>query len=261
MDSSSGKTVQPLRRPEVAPDADVERTPVRGLPKVKRPVEGRQVKLLCAQPEGEVDWVYDAYVGEYDDAPDKLLGLAATRGWQDGVMTVMTADGDEKIREMGEAAFLPDFRFILDHPHALQHLRGVTTYGGDALDEPAAQWQSKALEQMSAGGVSEVVADISNIADRVVDNDPKEPNRTKVRNAAAYFRDRADAVSYDEFRDKGWPLASGAVEGGHIHFIHPITKRGSGWRVENLNAIVALACVRQSGWWDEFWALPAAAAA
>jgi hypothetical protein len=52
MDSSSGKTVQPLARPEVAEYADVERTPVLNLPKVKRPVEGRQVKLLCAQPEG-----------------------------------------------------------------------------------------------------------------------------------------------------------------------------------------------------------------
>ena len=41
MDSSSGKTVQPLVRPEVAEGAVVERTPVRELPKVQRPIEGR----------------------------------------------------------------------------------------------------------------------------------------------------------------------------------------------------------------------------
>lgn len=85
MDSSSGKTVQPLVRPEVAEGSVVERTPVRELPKVQRPIEGRQVKLLCAQAKGETDWVYDAYIGEYEEAPQKLVGLAANQGWQDGV--------------------------------------------------------------------------------------------------------------------------------------------------------------------------------
>jgi hypothetical protein len=99
MDSSSGKTVQPLVRPDVAPDVSVDRTPVRQVPKVERPIEGRQVKLLCAQPQGAADWVYDAYIGEFDDAPRRLQGLSATCGWQPGVKAVMTADGEEKNRE------------------------------------------------------------------------------------------------------------------------------------------------------------------
>jgi len=53
--------------------------------------------------------------------------------------------------------------------------------------------------------------------------------------------------------DHDWPIASGNVEGGHRTFIHPVTKRGTGWLVENLNAVVALACVRKNEWWDEFW--------
>jgi len=43
------------------------------------------------------------------------------------------------------------------------------------------------------------------------------------------------------------------VEGGHQSFIHPRSKRGSGWLVDNLNGAVALACVRQNDWWDDFW--------
>ena len=39
----------------------------------------------------------------------------------------------------------------------------------------------------------------------------------------------------------------------HRAFIHPITKRGAGWLLHNLNGLVALACVRQNEWWDEFW--------
>jgi len=250
MDSSSGKTVQPLVRPEVAEGAVVERTPVRELPKVQRPIEGRQVKLLCAQAKGETDWVYDAYVGEYEEAPQKLVGLAANRGWQDGVKAVMIADGDDKICEVAQGAFGSDLRMILDREHAIKHLRDVTTYGKDAVpsDSPEA-WLAPAKSLLHTGRVRELIAHVRAIAPAV--EDPKD--RTKVENVAIYFEERARAVHYDYFKEQGWPLGSGAVEGGHIHFIHPITKRGSGWLTNHLNHTVALACVRQSGWWQEFW--------
>jgi len=250
MDSSSGKTVSALQRPDLRDDPDVERTPVRGLPKTKRPVEGKQVKLLCAQPKGALDWVYDAYIGDYEQAPQKLLGLAAASGWQDGVLAVMTADGDEKIREMAEGAFLPDLQFILDQQHALTHLRDVVTYGEDAI--PPTQdtdWVTDALEKLRTGQVQQVIAQVREIAAAV--EDPKA--RQKVENVAVYFKKRSDSVHYNHFKAQGWPQGSGAVEGGHINMIHPISKRGAGWLVDNLNHIIALACIRKSGWWDEFW--------
>jgi len=77
-----------------------------------------------------------------------------------------------------------------------------------------------------------------------------EKDRTKVENVATYFEERASAVNYNYFKEQDWPQGSGAVEGG---FIHPISKRGAGWLVDNLNDTIALACVRQSGWWEEFW--------
>lgn len=250
MDSSSGKTVAPLVRPEVPDGATVERTPVLELPKVQRPIEGRQVKLLCAQTQGTVDWVYDAYIGESDEAPEKLVGLAATRGWQDGVLAVMTADGDDKIREVAKGAFDPHLQMILDREHAVGHLRDVITYGKEAVPTASADiWLTQAKSLLHTGKVREVIDQVKAIAHSVEDAQDK----TKVDNVAIYFDKRADAVHYDYFKDQGWPIASGAVEGGHIHFIHPISKRGSGWLVDNLNHTIALACVRQSGWWQEFW--------
>ena len=249
MDSSSGKTVQPLCRPDVDDDEPVERTPVRGLPKVQRPIEGKQVKLLCTQAKGESTWSYDAYIGEYDEAPDKLIGLAATRGWQDGVEVVMTADGDDKIREAGKGAFDPDFHFVLDREHAIKHLRDVPTYGKDAVSMTTEAWVIEAKNLLHEGKVRDVIQTVRSIAELVED----DKDRTKVENVATYFEQRASAVHYNFFHEKGWPLGSGAVEGGHIHFIHPISKRGAGWHVNHLNDILALACVRKSGWWKEFW--------
>lgn len=249
MDSSAGKTVAPLLRPQIPAGVTVQRTPVLALTKVQRPVEGRQVKLLCAQTQGSVDWVYDAYVGEYDEAPAKLVGLAATRGWQDGVLAVMTADGDDSIRAVAKGAFDPHLQMILDREHAVAHLRDVITYGKEAVPTAPDTWVTHGKSLLHAGKVRQVIAQVQAITNSVVDAAAK----TKVDNVAIYFDKRADAVHYDAFKDRGWPIASGAVEGGHIHFIHPISKRGSGWLVANLNHTVALACVRQSGWWREFW--------
>jgi hypothetical protein len=154
MDSSSGKTVSKLVRPAVADDAPVERTPVRGLLKMQRPVEGKQVKLLCAQAKGETSWVYQAYIGEFDEAVVPLQGLAATRGWQDGTLAVMTSDGEPSIQEVGKGAFDPNFKFILDHPHAMIHLGDVPLHAHDLLPLPRTTMPSSNATGLSPAATS-----------------------------------------------------------------------------------------------------------
>lgn len=249
MDSSSGKTVSKLVRPTVADDAQVERTPVRGLVKVQRPVEGKQVKLLCAQAKGESSWAYQAYIGEFDEAVVPLQGLAATRGWQDGTLAVMTSDGEPSIREVGKGAFDPNFQFILDHPHAMTHLADVPLHAPELLPLPKEEWLKYGTARLHQGEALKLVEEIRQIASQL----PDGQDRTKVENVAIYFDKRASATHYDAFKQRDWPIASGNVEGGHRAFIHPVTKRGAGWLVDNLNGVVALACVRQNEWWEEFW--------
>lgn len=249
MDSSSGKTVHQLDRPTVADEVPGERTPVRGLLKVKRPIEGRQVKLLCAQAKGEASWSYYSYVGEFDEAVVPLQGLAATRGWQDGTLAVMTSDGEPSIQQVGKGAFDPDFRFILDHPHAMTHLADVPQYAPELLPLPKDEWLQYATARLHQGEALKLVDEVRAMASQLAEGE----HRTKVDNVAIYFEKRASATHYDAFKERGWPIASGNVEGGHRAFIHPISKRGTGWLVEHLNGVVALACVRQNQWWDEFW--------
>jgi hypothetical protein len=252
MDSSSGKTVHELQRPKDKDlGASVERTPVRGLLKTTRPMEGKQVKLLCAQGRGQAAWSYDAYVGEFDAAITPLQGLAASCGWREGVSAVMTADGDDSIRDVAQRAFRPQLHMILDHPHALEHLGHVSEHASDYLDKPASTWTDEATCLLHSGRVFELVADVNKLACQMPQGSKE---RTKVENVATYFSKRADATHYyDAFIERGWPIASGTVEGGHASFIHPLSKRGSGWLVDNLNGTVALACVQQNAWWDEFW--------
>jgi hypothetical protein len=249
MHSSSGKTVSKLVRPTVDDDAAVERTPVRGLVKVQRPVEGRQVKLLCAQAKGEISWAYQAYIGEFNEAVVPLQGLAATRGWQDGTLAVLTSDGDPSIQEVGHGAFDPHFQPILDHPHAMTHLGDVPLHAPDLLPLPKQEWLDYGTARLHQAEALKLVDEIRQIANQL----PEGEDQTKVENVAIYFEKRAPATHYDAFKAHDWPIASGNVEGGHRAFIHPVTKRGAGWLVDNLNGVVALACVRQNEWWDEFW--------
>jgi len=134
------------------------------------------------------------------------------------VKVVMTADGDEKIREVGKGAFDPDFQFILDREHAIKHLRDVPTYGQDVVPaETPTAWVVEAKNLLHAGKVRDVIRQVRSTAELVED----EKNRAKVDNVATYFEERASAVNYNYFKEQGWPQGSGAVEGGHIHFIPP----------------------------------------
>jgi len=184
LDSSSGKTVSKLVRPTVDDDTKVERTPVRGLVKVQRPVEGRQVKLRCAQAKGEASWADQAYIGEFDEAVVPLQGLAATRGWQDGTLAVMTSDGEPSIQEVGNGAFHPNFRFILDHPHAMTHLGDVPLHAAELLPWPKDEWLKYGPARLHQGAALKLVEEIREIATQL----PHGKNQTKVENVAITLR-------------------------------------------------------------------------
>jgi len=162
----------------------------------------------------------------------------------------MTFDGEPSIQETGKGAFDPDFQFVLDHPHAMSHLAEVPLHTPERrLPLPKDEWLKYSIARLPQGDALQLVEETRELARRL----PEGEDRTKVENAAVYFEKRAAATHYDAFKERGWPIASGTVEGGHRAFIPPISKRGAGWLVDNLNGVVALACVRQNEWWGEFW--------
>jgi hypothetical protein len=233
-----------------------ERTKVRGLKKRHKRCRWEEVKLGLVQVPGQVEGrLYTVRpTAELDESFDDLLALACLKGWTEQTRVRGIADGARHIRpRMSDAFHACPFVFILDRPHAKEHLDDA----GDALEtlggEPKAVWAAEALDRLERGDALDVVAELRIAADGV----PKDTDtHDALRHEADYFERNQDAVVYKLYRERGWSTASSEVESGHRWIVQVRLKlSGTWWHPGNVKNILALRMIKANGWWSEYWDL------
>ena len=76
----------------------------------------------------------------------------------------------------------------------------------------------------------------------------------RLRRLTAYLARFQDAVFYDEYKAKGYPIGSGEVERAHRYIPQKRLKiAGASWKPETVNQMLALRVMRANGWWTDFW--------
>jgi hypothetical protein len=157
------------------------------------------------------------------------------------------ADGARHIRpRMAEAFNGSSFRFILDRPHAKEHLSEAGAELEKLGGEPKDIWAEAALDKLEQGRVLDVVAELRLAA--------ADPLNDTLRLAADYFERNRDAVDYATYRELGWSTASSEVESGHRSIVQVRLKiSGAWWHPDNVKNILALRMIKANGWWDEYW--------
>jgi hypothetical protein len=227
-----------------------ELTAVRGLPKRHKRCRWEEVKLGLVQTPGEVEGrLYTARpTGELDEAFQDLLGLACLKGWTEQTSVRGIADGARHIRpRLADVFHASPFRFILDRPHAKEHLAAAGTELESLLGQSSAEWAAEALDKLEAGSAMAVVEQLR-AAGQSSGNDT-------LRLEADYFERNQDAVAYQEYRLRGWSTASSEVESGHRSVVQIRLKLpGTWWHPDNVPNILALRMLKANGWWSEYWA-------
>lgn len=239
-------TLEPIPVPE---GQEPELTKIRGLPKRHKNCRWEEAKLGLVQVPGEVEGrLYTVRpTAELDEAFKDLLALACIKGWTEQTNVRGIADGARHIRpRMAEAFCGSPFRFILDRPHAKEHLAEA----GGELEKlggaPKESWAASALTKLESGDAIEVVAELRQ-ANKGGKNDI-------LRLAADYFERNGDAVAYKEYREQGWSTASSEVESGHRSVVQVRLKlAGTWWHPDNVKNILAIRMLRANDWWAEYW--------
>jgi hypothetical protein len=150
-----------------------ETTPVRGLPKRQKQCRWEEVKVGLVQVPGEINRLYSVRpTAELDEAFEDLLALACLKDWTEHTEVRGIADGAQYIRTRMEDTFHAcKFRFILDRPHAKQHL----SEAGKLLAETAVieispeQWSAAALDHLEKGEVQKVIDELTTAFERTRD--------------------------------------------------------------------------------------------
>ena len=239
-------TLEPIPTQE---GKEPERTEVRGLLKRHKNCRWEEAKLGLVQVPGEVEGrLYTVRpTGELNEAFDDLLALACMKGWAENTHVRGIADGARHIRpRMAEVFNASSFRFILDRPHAKEHL----AHAGEQLEKlggsPKENWAAAALDKLEVGETAQVVSEL-----RVAANNSANDS---LRLEADYFERNQDAVAYAEYRKQGWSTASSEVESGHRSVVQVRLKLpGTWWHPDNVKKILALRMIRANGWWEEYW--------
>jgi hypothetical protein len=243
--------VATLEHIETKPGQEPERTPIRGLPKRQRVCRWEETKLGLVQVPGEVTRLYSVRpTNELDEAFDDLFALACFKGWGPTTEVRGIADGARHIRpRMADAFNGSHFRFILDRPHAKEHLSDAAelmqTAGAiESKEAPAAE----AIKRIEAGRTAEVVAELRAAFERT--------GQDELRKEANYFERNQDAMDYGTYRERGWSTASSEAESGHRHVVQVRLKiSGAWWHPDNVANILALRMLKANDWWDEYWAV------
>lgn len=230
-------------------------TPVRKLRRRRKHTRWEEVKAGLVQKPGETARLYALRpTGGLDASFDDLFGLAVLNGWTERTSVRGIADGAKHIRvRMAEAFHACPFRFILDRPHAKEHL----TAAGTALGKSGGciqEWAARALSTMEDGRAADVVDELHTawLASGADDATRTDALRTE----AAYFARNQDAVAYADYRTRGWSTASSEIESAHRDVVQQRLKiAGAWWHPDHIDDVLALRMLRKNGWWDDYWSV------
>lgn len=210
----------------------------------RRQVEWREVRVGLTGRIGSTQRTYVARMGSYAEVCGDLFSAAVGEGLSSRTKVIAVADGGQGLREEMATQF-PQMQFILDQPHLVSHLYETAEAAGHSGAERE-QWVSAKLSLLSAGRVREVVDELQaeNAAGTIA-------RMTRLR---GYLERFSDAVSYDEYKARGYPLGSGEVESAHRSIPQKRLKiPGASWHPTTINPMLALRVIRANQWWAEFW--------
>lgn len=167
-----------------------------------------------------------------------------------GIKTrVAVTDGERALQILAEEML--GVTLILDLLHVLEKLwKAAYVFHAEGSLE-AELWVLDHTLRILFGEVSQVV---KGIRQSVTKRRLSGAKRKTLCGAADYLHRNRARMRYDEYLAKGWPIASGPVEGACKNLIKDRMERsGMRWTEEMAEAIVQLRAIYLSGDFDRYW--------
>jgi hypothetical protein len=201
-----------------------------------------------------------ACLSHVDSQGDEIDGTAEMFGWMagetqarnpQGLKTLIhITDGEPQLRTGCDVfqAHVPMVA-ILDLLHATPRVWAMSRLFCRDEDSRTA-FVKERVHRILRGEVTSVVQGLRSLATR---NKFKGKRRAQVDKVCAYFQNNADRMQYDEYLAKGYPIASGVIEGACRHVVKDRMERtGMGWTVAGAQAMLSLRCLWVGDDWDVY---------
>lgn len=172
---------------------------------------------------------------------------------QSGQTLIRLMDGQHSLWDAADAAQagVPDDHVvdILD----LIHVAGYVWTAGKAFCSSHSDQEAFAMETLAKildGQVDSVIRSLRCLATRRGLTGAK---RADVDRVCGYFTAHRQRMKYDEYLDRGYPVATGVIEGACRHLVKDRMERsGMKWTCQGARELLHLRCLRASGYWEAF---------
>ncbi len=199
-------------------------------------------------PQGKRLW---ATLAGKDAALTEAAAHVARRDGAHLTHRVALTDGSQALQERVQRPF-PNFTLVLDLIHATEYLwKAANALLGETNARRTAWVKARTL-QLVRSQSAWVVADLRHGADT--------PGRTRrvrtvLTTVAAYLERNAPYMDYAAYLARGWPIATGVIEGACRHLVKDrCALSGMRWTIDGAESLLHLRCVHENGDWDAYHA-------
>ena len=162
---------------------------------------------------------------------------------------VALTDGCEALQNRVEI-HLPDFTLILDFVHASEYLWDAANalYGEQSPKRDT--WAEQRTLQLLSGQTEVVIVELERLAQK-----PRlsQAKRKAFTSAANYFQRNQPYMQYKDYLTKGWPIASGVIEGACRHLVKDRCElSGMRWTQDGAESLLHLRAVAENNDWEAY---------
>jgi hypothetical protein len=221
------------RTPQAVVDSFFRPTPPASGPNRDRP----QHKHIWATLDGK------------DAALARLAQQVASREGDHIRARVALCDGYEPLQTRITKQF-PHFTLILDFIHADEYLWDVANSLLGEQHPHRLEWMADHTLKILSGQTQQVIASFQHMAQ---DKQYTPSQRAQLEKTATYFQRNLPFMDYATYLKRGWPIASGVIEGACRHFVKDRCElSGMRWTQTGVENLFRLRAVAENGDWDEY---------
>jgi hypothetical protein len=225
------------RTPEEVLASFFKQEPRLSAPQTTAPRARPQNKQLWATLEGK------------DTALARLAQQVAPRQGSHIQHKVALCDGCEALQSRIARQF-PDFSQVLDFIHANEYVWDVAN---SLLGETHAQrieWMQDHTLRMLSGQTEQLIAEFRHLAQEA---QTTPAQKAQLKKTADYFERNLAYMDYPTCLAKGWPIASGVIEGACRHFVKDRCElSGMRWRQPGAENLLRLRAVAENEDWEAY---------
>jgi len=186
-----------------------------------------------------------------DAALAEVVRQVAAREGAHITQRVALTDGSQALQERVRR-HLPAYTLVLDLIHATEYLwKAANALLGETKARRTAWVKARTLQLLRSQNAA-VVADLRHLAQTSGCPRRVRPVLTKV---AAYLERNAPYMDYAAYLARGWPIATGVIEGACRHLVKDrCALSGMRWTIDGAESLLHLRCVHENGDWDAYHA-------